>query len=272
MLILRFAVCFCFSITIATAGTADAATFDAGGLYDEQVVSQNAVDRDANPGYTAADASADVAAASLAGRGGVVSFDAAGPLQDRDLTIAFAGRAKRFTLTRGVGGDGANGYDIAGRGPIGSRVAVSGGLGDDGLAGTGDDFFGAIDNDGDSIDFNFGNFIGFDDDEQIVTAGLTVLSRSEHVSRAGTATAFFTDAGTASLRFDAGGGAQLRDSFVGFRAPAGRGITRLRFDFDDATNFTSLDDLAFTTTATLEPASLAMLALAGPCLLGRRRR
>jgi len=245
------------------------ASFSASGVYDEQAVQANAVDF--SMGYSnnatwttgigqelgadqiidVATFSTAVAAAFLAGHGGVVDFGGVDPAANADIqafTVPFADGAKSLTFVNRAGHGGA--YSIAA--PRSDRTAISG-----------SQFLGTSGNP--HFDFELGDFVGFDTDEQVTAVGVTLLGRDgQGAGRNFRVIAYYTDGTTSGSSstfrtFDMENGNRTQDSFSGIVAPAGFWITRMRVHSDSGV-FTSIDDVAFMTSV-IGADSLGQLAI-----------
>lgn len=276
---------FAAAATLA-AGTAQATTFTAVPTYDENAVATNTVDN-SDTTYTVGQMQSDITAGFASGNSGVINFDTVGTPQNETQLVANFGAGKSLTVTRSIGGDGGNNYDFVNKGPtLGStdRSAISGFTSPTTNVTT----YGAIDNDGTDLDFNFGSFVGFNTDEVIKSVGVTILSTEirNGDTRTGFAFVVYNDnSQSASELFNAAnsptGTARSNDSFVGFTAPVGLGIKQFVIRWDrnqppiNDSDFTSLDDLAFVTGPigeVPEPATASLLGLLGLGLIARRRR
>ncbi len=276
-LLLLSAAAFLFSVPL------HGATLLTTGVYDEQDVQTNSVNHEmgfsSNTTWTTGigqtlgadqiipleDFKTQVAAAHANGRGGVINFDGVNPDDYSGMQsfgASFADGAKTLTFENRIDGS----YSI--NDPRGDRTAISG---DQFLATSGNPHF----------DFNLTNFVGFEQHEQVVSIGVTVLGRDgQGTGRNFRVIARYTDGndtGSSSTfrSFDMENGNTTEDSFSGIMAPDGYWITSLRVHSDNGI-FTGIDDLAFTTTIIPEPRTVGLstgiFALFGVLWLRRRQR
>lgn len=249
---------------------AEAITYTTSGVYDENVNGANTVDTDAfNTAGNAALVSAgqvisqatltaDVATAFASNSGGVIDFD----------SLASNPGGTDFDATYGI--SQANNLHVAmtsftgGAAPAGglslvvnlttAAVAISGNGTNLNHMGTGSGV----------IDF------GLAFDKPLSEIGVTVLQRTAARTinvRVVLDDASLMDFATETQAAWSGSGTPDDDTFFGARAPAGRTIAAIRFDFNAAHR---IDDLAFVVVP--EPSSLAlMIFVLGGIVLALRR-
>lgn len=260
---------------LVTAAVSAQATFLTVGTYDEQTFQQNVVDSVATAQagdealvIEAAEFNAykaSLAASYAAGMGGVINFD-----ENRWGEIApglpfaaeYAAGAKTLTIT-------PNAASLELSGNLTAQFAISGGGGTTnqpiGLPG-GVIYGGTAST---SLTLDIGAITGGLAGEYVNSLGITMLSRTSRLHPGTVAVATFSDLSTATSSSDIEGGAGLDDTFFGFVAPAGEGITNLTITWTgDRVGF---DDLAYTTLVP-EPASLVLLAVGVAVLAFRRKR
>jgi hypothetical protein len=234
------------------AGDARAAiTTTVSGVYDEQVVNQNAVDVAASGTVggtlvtvTVGTHGTRVAAAYAAGTGGVIHFDDTTEVSDDSSIVASMPGGGVLTIT------GSTGYKIDRGTNIGS-TPISGNT--------------YLRNSSTTQTYNF----------SLPLSDLAVTVLARNASRTITATVTYDDNSTGSLSnvavaTNTGSGATSSpDTFFGFEAPAGRTIKSLVLA-GGTNGFFAVDDLSFVSVP--EPGTLAVVGLAGAGLWGRRRR
>ncbi len=251
------------------------ATMSTVGIYDEQTVQLNTVEKSA-PFLSGSGAGNNslltldvgtfgtrVSTAFSSGLGGVVSFDVAGDAVDSGtaFTALFNGGAKSLTMTV----DDGSAWSI-GVGPSANRTPISG---TNGLA---------KNSASDSFIFNLSSIAGGQPNEHVVSFGTTLLSRNGSggtFAWTGVATIQDTlgNSGTitnqATLNMNDGNA--LDDTFYGFQAPAGYYITRVALT---GSQFTWADDVGFVTGVVVpEPSTVALLiaGLTGFAFAARRK-
>ena len=258
-------------LVLGTATLSQAAfTATAGAVYDS-TSNANAVDFDAAAtGTTPATSvigvtafTAAVAAANLAGQGGVLDFDSVATNSSGTITANYGTVLTPKTLT--ISSTTSSSYvtsNNTGRTPISGTIYLNK------LTG------GVTPND---YGFGFGTITGATVLEGVTSVGLTFLSRDPGTTSAGnfgtvTGTATFSDGTTATSARSVTEAAGLGDTFYGFVAPAGLSITSVTLDVPGTTLFGGVDDVAFVTTPGVpEPTALAVTAGCGLMALRRRR-
>ncbi|ARN56279.1 PEP-CTERM sorting domain-containing protein [Sedimentisphaera salicampi] len=262
------------TFVIFVAGAANAAYFDAVGVYDEQTVQSNKVDYDmgysSNSSWTTGIGQTlgdnqiltlqqfkpMVEQAFTNGRGGVVNFDHEGTIADASsFDVKFDGGDKQFTVTATGDAAGTFKFDETG----GDRTPISGA---DRLQGNQP-----------SLDFDFSDYIGMESDERIKAIGWTILGRSNWGSANWRVIARYTngtDTGSSSTfrTINMSSGDTTQDSFSGIVAPDGYWITGMRVHSDQDA-WSAHDDFAFVTVP--EPATLAIFGLGG-CIVSLNKR
>lgn len=240
------------------------------GVYDP-VSQPNRVDNDIlNPGtiitaqptgaFGVAAFTSDVAAAFASNMGGVIDFESG----------AFSDTSARLGVDHSLGLNISYTGFSAFAGAANGRIPISG---DNRLNGdrSGSIVFGSF------FDVATSNPLpGY----RISQVGLTMLARENPRDWTGTVTATFSDLTTASYSISQLGGYTdedpplanpPEDTFLGFTAPTGLGITQIAFNQTGGGTFTlSVDDLGI--VAIPEPGSLALVGIAlGSLVIFRRR-
>ncbi|MEX2607047.1 MAG: PEP-CTERM sorting domain-containing protein [Kiritimatiellia bacterium] len=232
-------------------------------VYDENVNEANTVD-DSETTYTAANMQADITANFANGLGGVINFDndPDDALDTAGTVVTSYGTDKTLTLST------ASVTFATGLGTAGSRTPISGDatashmLSVQGVA---------------TVDLTLSGS-GLLPGEVVSAFGFTVLSRttSGGLPRLGTLTVTYSDLSTASSDFSYAGAAGTNDTFVGYSAPSGLGISSFTLDLNrdytpaSGDSFTSIDDFGFVTIP--EPSSILLLGLGLASALFLRRR
>ncbi|QNN21854.1 PEP-CTERM sorting domain-containing protein [Planctomycetales bacterium ZRK34] len=270
------------SILLAGVTASVEASFTAVGVYDENTTQSNTVDTiatsDANTNQLSLSSFTTlVANAFSSGQGGVVNFDSGSlngsatiggtvPYSD-NFDVLFDGGSKSLHVFDGSvtnpGSSPANtSGDYAGPGAFSGRTPISGSQ------------FLVQSVNADFV-FNLGTITGGDPGEVVTAIGGTILSRDYSVFSSGvsvTATVTFTDNTTASAVSTLSQGNGTDDTFFGFTAPSGLGITKFIIDLSNNAAYTGMDDLAFVTSVIVpEPGSISLLAAASLALMRRRR-
>jgi hypothetical protein len=202
-----------------------------------------------------------IAAAFAAGRGGVVDFDSlALDTLYFGMNASYAGGSKTLAITTN------NAF-----------VTDTGVLEADGAPTSGTQY--GEDESATPYIFTFGSITGASVGETgVVAAGITILSGDSPPGTAFnfgavTVKATFSDNSTFSATRTIDDLKGTGDTFYSAVAPAGLTITSLTISStDSALLVPEFDDLAFATSVLPEPASLALLGLCLPMLLGRTRR
>jgi hypothetical protein len=232
--------------------------FNAVAAYDS-TSNANQVDSNAtgNPITSAAGTdvlgfTSSVAAAFAASRGGVIDFDVplSTILPSDTVRFVYAGGAKSLAVTPSRDMRTAS---------YGSATAISGA--------NQFDLPDAVDNQ-QSFTLTFGPITGGEPDEFIRAIGFTANSRNNLAPTVSMTVGYSDGSSSAPLSRAMTAGAALDDTFYGFEAPAGLGITSLTVD---RTLRVPFDDFGFI-TAVPEPTSATLLAVGAAGLLIRRRR
>ncbi|HLP76019.1 MAG TPA: hypothetical protein VK327_03810, partial [Candidatus Paceibacterota bacterium] len=233
------------------------------GVYDENAISANTVDRSAaflngsgageDPGLVLdVHSFSDLLVPSFEkGLGGVVNFESGTLDTPKQFTVLFNKGSKRLVISQ----DTASSYSIKNyvretRTPISGTHALAKELGSA------------------DFEFRFSQITGGAADEEIVAFGATVLGRNNSNARSSwTGVAAIQDReghmGVITNRvadLNTGTGNGTDDAFFGFRAPTGWFITSVMILSDDGA-FTSIDDLAFVTAVVPQPAPHAVASL-----------
>jgi hypothetical protein len=246
---------------VAAPAASAAITTTTSGVYDD-TVRTNAVDQSATTPTLGnvvlvplSQFKTDVAAAYVAGTGGVINFDdvTTGTSSQSDIFAKYGpGNSRTLTLTN-------PNYNPSPTAGAGYQVDMSSStaIGATPISGN----FYLRSNGTTTHAFNFSSPIG--------EVGFTVLSRS--ADRTVTATVTYDDGSNGSVGpFTVKAGDGTFDTFFGFAAPVGRTIKSLQVGPGNTTDFVVLDDVAFVTVP--EPGTVAIGVVGALGLLGRRRR
>lgn len=275
----------------ATSRSAPPPTTAATGVYDETTTQQNNVDFNATGNSTTASTgngavyttvgpfNLDVAAAFVAGRGGVAVFDdLANGTSSTALNVTYASGTKQFNMTFSSNNPPAgNGYTVSSGQVTADSAPISG---SNYLEPSVAPF-----NSPQTLTISLSSITGASPGETGFTQiGLTLLSGDIEGSPGNalsfgtiTVTATLSDSSTASASRSIGDGKGAGDTFYGFVAPSGLTINSLTITTGGANGVPDIDDIGFITNlaAVPEASTWVLPAFVAATLTGvrlRRRR
>jgi hypothetical protein len=238
-------------------------TFTAGGVYDN-ANNANKVDTNASGSAVTATGATDVAGftanvatAFAANRGGVIDFDSGGgsaiSATNDAIRFTYGGGAKSFTVT--------SSRDVR-TATYGSATPIS--------SNTQFDLPDAVEGT-QTLTLTFGGIVGGDPGEIISAIALTANSRNSVASTVSMNVGLSDGSSSSVLSHALATTAGADDTFYGFVAPDGLGITSLTIT---RTGRVPFDDLGFITTAPTpapEPGVVGVLGAGMVGVMGRRR-